>query len=220
MQHFQPFIAGQRLGLHAEALEVVENIRLNAFQLGLCGAKGVGLNTKGDVLSFEKSIVALGELGLQHIGILGADVVEVILLRRDIDLLLELRDVRLLVDEGELDEDGAVEVVEKVTPVLEDGGLVLVLGELVVDVAEPDGLGIQTGVDLANAIPAHLHIGDCLLGRLGDFLALLVLFLLRDKLLLFLSGKNVPVHLAVFQRLFGPCRISGCVVQSANPPFP
>ena len=53
MQHFQPFVAGQRLGLHTEALEIVENVRLDAFQLGLCGAKGVGLDAKSDVLSFE-----------------------------------------------------------------------------------------------------------------------------------------------------------------------
>ena len=157
---------------------------------------------------------------MQHIGILGANVVEVILLRRDIDLLFELRNVRLLVDKRKLNKNGAVKVVEEVTPVLEDGGLVLVLGKLVVDVTEPDGLGVQAGVDLADTIPAHLHIGDRLLGRLGDFLALLVLFLLRDKLLLFLSGKNVAVHLAVFQRLFRLCRISGCIVQSAIPPFP
>ena len=68
----------------------------------------------------EQAIVALGELFLQHTGIFGADVLELVILLRDIDLLLELMDIRSLIDEGELNEDRAVEIVEEVTPILKD----------------------------------------------------------------------------------------------------
>ena len=91
-------------------------------------------SSEGDVLPLDQSVVALGELALQHTGIFGADVVEGILLCRNVDALAELIEACLLVDEGELDEDRAVEVVQKVAPVLEDGSFVLVLRKLVVDV--------------------------------------------------------------------------------------
>ena len=51
-----------------------------------------------------------GELVLQHLGILAADVVELVILLRDVDLLLELADARPLVDERELDKNRAVKV--------------------------------------------------------------------------------------------------------------
>ena len=67
MKHFQPFVAGQRLGFHAEGFEVVENIGFNAFELRLCRAEGVRLNAEGDVLLLDQSVVALGELTLQDV---------------------------------------------------------------------------------------------------------------------------------------------------------
>ena len=37
MQDAQTLMAGQRLGLHAERLEVVDNINFDPVQLGFCG---------------------------------------------------------------------------------------------------------------------------------------------------------------------------------------
>ena len=105
MKHFQPFVAGQRLGSHAEGFEVVEDVGFNAFELRLCRAEGVRLNAEGDVLLLDQPVVALGELALQHSGILGADVVEGVLLCRDVDALAKLIEACLLIDEGELDEN-------------------------------------------------------------------------------------------------------------------
>ena len=99
MKHFQPLIAGQRLGSHTEGFEVVENVGFNAFELRLCRAEGVRLNAEGDVLFLDQSVVALGELALQHTGILGADVVEGVLLCRNVDALAELSEACLLSDE-------------------------------------------------------------------------------------------------------------------------
>ena len=217
MKHFQPLIAGQRLGSHTEGFEVVENVGFNAFELRLCRAEGVRLNAEGDVLLLDQSVVALGELALQHTGILGADVVEIVLLRRDVDALTKLIEACLLVDEGELDENRAVEVVQKVAPVLEDGSFVLVLRKLVVDVLKGDGFRVEAAVYLADTVAAHLHIGNGLLGGLADFLCLPVLFLLHDDPLLFLSGKGIAVNDAVFD---GHLRLCLCcaVVQVAIPP--
>ena len=218
MEHFQPFVAGQRLGLHTEGFEVIEDVRLNPIQLGLRHAQGVGLNAEGNVLALDEAVVALRKLVLQHLGILAADVVELVSLLWDVDLLLELADARPLIDERELDKNRAVKVVQEVAPVLEDGRLVLVLGKLIVDVVETDRLCIETAVDLADAVAAHLHIGDGLLRRFADFLCLLVLFLLHDQLLLFLGGEKIAVHLAVFGKPLRLCGLFRAAVQSAIPP--
>ena len=217
MKHFQPFIAGQRLGSHTEGFEVVENVGFNAFELRLCGAEGVCLNAKSDVLLLDETVIALGELALQHSGILGADVVESVLLCRNVDALAELIQACLLIDERELDEDRAVEVVQKVAPCFKDGSFVLVLRKLVVDVLKGDGLRVEAAVYLADTVAAHLHIGNGLLGGLADFLCLPVLFLLHDDPLLFLSGKGIAVNDAV---LDGHLRLCLCcaVVQAAIPP--
>ena len=217
MKHFQPLVAGQRLRPHAEGFEVVENVGFNAFELRLCRAEGVRLNAEGDVLPLDQSVVALGKLALQHSGILGANVVEGVLLCRNVDALAKLIEACLLVDEGELDENRAVEVVQKVTPVLKDGSFILVLRKLVVDVLKTDGLGIEPVIHLADTVAAHLHIGNGLLGGLADFLCLPVLFLLHDDPLLFLSGKGVAVNDAVFDRHLRLC-LCCAVVQAAIPP--
>ena len=217
MKHFQPFVAGQRLGSHTEGFEVVENVGFNAFELRLCGAEGVCLNAEGDVLLLDQSVVALGELALQHSGILGPNVVEGVLLCRNVDALTELIETCLLVDEGELDENRAVEVVQKVAPVLKDGSFVLVLRKLVVDVLKGDGLRVEAAVYLADTVAAHLHIGNGLLGGLADFLCLPVLFLLHDDPLLLLSGKGIAVNDAVFDRHLRLC-LCCAVVQAAIPP--
>ena len=70
VKHFQPFVAGQRLGFHAESFEVVEDVGFNAFELRLCRAEGVRLNAEGDVLLLNQPVIAFGELALQHSGIL------------------------------------------------------------------------------------------------------------------------------------------------------
>ena len=217
MKHFQPLVAGQRLRPHTEGFEVVENVGLDAFELRLCRAEGVRLNAEGEVLLLDQPVVALGELALQHTGILGADVVEIVLLCRNVDALAELIEACLLIDEGELDENRAVEVVQKVAPVLKDGSFVLVLRKLVVNVLKGNGLRVEAAVHLADTVTAHLHIGDGLLGGLADFLCLPVLFLLHDDPLLFLSGKGIAVNDTVFD---GHLRLCLCcaVVQAAIPP--
>ena len=221
MQHFQPLVAGESFGFHTDGFEVVENIRLNSFKLGLCGPEILRFDAEGNVLALEQAVVALQELVLEHIGILLADVVELVILFGNVDRLFELADARSLVDEGELNENGAVEIVEEVAPILKDCGLVLVLGKLVVDVVETDGFGVEAAIHLTDAVLTHLDIGDRLLRGLGNLLCLLVLFLLHDDFLLFLSGERIAIDLTVPDAFL--LRLRSCLgifaVQAAIPPF-
>ena len=75
----------------------------------------------------------------------------------------------MLIDERQLEVDGTVKIVEKIAPILKDQVLVLVLCQLIVNVVKLHLLGeIPLRYD-ADTVPAHLLIGDGLLGGVGDF---------------------------------------------------
>ena len=161
----QPRLAVQCLGGHAQPLEVVENVGLNALQAGLGGLEAVGVDAEGQVLGLDKAVVASCQLVLQHGGVLHPDTVKVIPLERNVDStgkgLLRGRKVQ----KGQLKLDGAVKVVEKIAPALKDCRLVLVLRELIVDVLELDGLGVMAVCHPADAVRPHPLIGDAVLSR-------------------------------------------------------
>ena len=95
-----------------------------------------------------------------------------------------------MVDERELEREGAVKVVEGAAPAVEDGGLVLSGGHGVIDVLVGDGFRVEALPHPANAVFQHLHIGDGLLCGEGT-----------------LTGPCGP-------GAFGP------YVQAQTPPFP
>ena len=160
----QPGFAVQNLGGHAQPLKVVQHIGLDALQTGLGGADAVGLDGKGQVLGLDKAVVAPRQLVLQHLRVLHPDGVKVIPLGRDGNAVGEGLLGRRQVQKGQLETDGAVEVVEEIAPAFKDGGLVLVLAELVVDVLELNGLGVAAIRHLADAVRPHPLIGDAVLG--------------------------------------------------------
>ena len=165
----QPSFAVQDLGGHAQPLEVVQHIGLDTLQTGLGGADAVGLDGKGQVLGLDEAVVAPRQLVLQHLRVLHPDGVKVISLSRDGDTVGEGLLGRRQVQKGQLETDGAVEVIEKIAPAFKDGGLVLVLAQLVVDVLELDGLGVAAIRHLADAVRPHPFIGDAVLGGLFLF---------------------------------------------------
>ena len=65
------------------AFDAVSSTHLDVYKR----QEGVRLNAEGDVLLLDQPVVALGELVLQHTGILRADVVEGVLLCRNVDAL-------------------------------------------------------------------------------------------------------------------------------------
>lgn len=79
-------------------------------------------------------------------------------LRFDLDNLVVLAHIALVVDERKLKADAGIEIVEEVAPAFKDGVLILVLCQLVVNVVESDGFGIQMFLHPADTIAPHFQI--------------------------------------------------------------
>ena len=189
VEHRQPLIAVERVGPDPQHLEIRQDIRLDTFQPGLGRFEAVRLHPESDVLGLNQTVVSLGELIPEHIGILLPDAIIGVHLFRDLDGPLALLQVGPLVKEGELDVDGAVEVVEKVAVILKNTVFVLVLGELVVDIIETDLFGIVAVRHHTDPVPAHLPVGDGLLGGLGESAVLLGLLHSRHQPPLVRAGQ-------------------------------
>ena len=121
----QPFPSVQDAGGRAKAAEVVEDIVLQMVQPGLGLPHGRRLDAEGQVFRFGQAVVALGQLGLQHLAVLGPDVVEAVLLRRDADAVLETLGVGGHIHKGKFKVHRRIEEIQKAAPLLENGGLVL-----------------------------------------------------------------------------------------------
>ena len=85
MQLGKPRLSVQRFRRYAQPLEVIENVGLNALQTGLGRLDAVRVNAKGEILGFDKAVVALCQLVLQHGGVLHPDTVKIIPLKGDVD---------------------------------------------------------------------------------------------------------------------------------------
>ena len=174
-------------------------------EAGLRLPHGIRMDAERQVLGLGQAVVAAGELLPEHLRVLNADRVEPVVLERDSDGLLKTLRVRRKVHKRQLKVDGAVEKVQEAAPFLKDGGLVLLLGELVVDVRKLDGLSVVVGGNAADAVREHPLKGNRLLrrarypvipaGGLHDGL----------NLLLFLFGQvcgilyRLPLRAAFFQ---------------------
>lgn len=75
---------------------------------------------------FLQAVVAPGELAAQHVCILGADAVKVIVLRGNVDALLKDFRVCRQIKEAELEVNRRVEVIQKIAPAVKERLLVLV----------------------------------------------------------------------------------------------
>ena len=164
VQKPQPLDAVQRLRRHAQALEVVENVGLDAVQPGPGRFQALGLHAEGQVLGLDQAVVALGQLIFQKVRILFADAVELVAPQRDGNTV----GVGVLggchVDEGQLETDGGVKIVEKIAPTVKDGGLVLVLAQLIVDVLKLDGSRVVAVRHPAGAVRVHPLERNAVLG--------------------------------------------------------
>ena len=119
---------------------------------------------EGQVLGFHNTVVALGKLVLQHPGVFVTNRVETIFLVRDGDGLSKGFFRCGQIDKGQLKLNGAVKVVQEITPAIEDGLLILIIGELVVDVPELNHLGVMGLRNLTDTIHSHSDIRDAILG--------------------------------------------------------
>ena len=171
-----------------QPVKVVEQIVLDVVEPGLDLRHAFALHTKGDELGLGQTIIALGKLLAQHLGILGAHIVKTIPLVRDTDAFLKLGAIRCHVHEGQLKFDGAVEEVQKTAPFLKNRRLILLLGKLIIDVLILDGAGVVVGLHPAGAILKHPLHGDGLLGGPGHSRLCVLPALLRRLRLAVLIG--------------------------------
>ena len=193
--------AVQRFGGYTQPLKVIEQIRLDTVQTGFRHFHSIRFNAEGQILGLDETVVATGKLITEHIRIFGADTVKVIPLGWDNNALSVGVLVCRHIHKGQLEFYRAVEVVEEITPALEDGRFVLVLAELVVDVLELDGLGEVAGLHTADAIGKHSLKGNGVLCRL--FLFILVFrscdggfnfFSFRPRELSFCGQYDIPPY--------------------------
>ena len=147
----KPFHTVQRIGFHAQHLEIIENIGFDTLQPGLCFPNAFCFDAERDVLRPNQTVVTLGKLLFQHLCIFHTHIVKRVVLRLDLDYLVVLAHIALVVDERQLKADTGIEVVEEVAPAFKDGVLILVLCQLVVNVVESDGFGINGGIATDNA---------------------------------------------------------------------
>ena len=80
------------------------------------------------------------------------------MLRLDLDDLVVLAHVAFIVNERQLKADAGIEVVEEIAPAFKDGVFILVLRQLVVNVVESDGFGIQMFLHPADTVAPHFQI--------------------------------------------------------------
>ena len=181
IHNLKPFHAVQRIGFHAQHLEVIENIGFDTLQPGLCLPDTLCFNAECDVLRPNQTVIALGKLLFQHLRIFHTHIIKLVVLRLDLNDPVVLAHVALMVDERQLKANTGIEVVEEIAPAFKDGVFVLILRQLVVDVVESDGFGIQMFLHPADTVAPHFQIRNGTLH--GQPLFLLVLFGFTKELL-------------------------------------
>ena len=116
VHEFQPLDTIQGLCPHTQPVEVVQKVILNVVQTGLDLRHTFTLHAKGNEFGLGQTIIALGKLLAQHLGILGAHIVKAVLLERNADTFLKLGAVGCHVHKGQFKLDRAVEEVQKTAP--------------------------------------------------------------------------------------------------------
>lgn len=108
--------------------------------------------------------------------------------------------------------DGAIEKVQETAPLVKNGGLILLLCQLIVDVLKLNGLGVVTVCDPADAVWEHSLKGNGLLGGLGNSIVFLCPFYNSLNFSLLLS-------IQICRHFYFPCLRFLLEKQFAQPPF-
>ena len=147
----------------------------------------------------------VGELVSQHLGVFRADAVKGVAFERNVDDAAGGFLGAGQIQKRQLERDRAVEIVQEITPAVKDGGFILVLIELVVDIRILQGFGVVTVIYPADAVRPHSLIRNAVLR--GFLLAVCPPCLDDGGLnrLLFCAG----------QFSFGQSRVPPCLKNSA-----
>ncbi len=202
--------------LHAEALKVVEKVHLDVHEARLCCLHGLCVDAEGQELRLREAVVAGLHLALQHAGVLVTDFIKAVRLVRDRDALLEFLRIGCHVHKAQLEVHGAVKKVQECAPFLEDLRLILLLGQLVIDVLELNRFGVVVGADTADSVLEHPVKGDALLG--GPRGAVVMLRCLDDLPYFFLIVVAQIFRNLELARLPFPEQVHDICEQSCLPP--
>ena len=167
MQYVQAFLSVHGAGCYAKHLKIIEYVGFDTGKTCFCRRKIVRFNGKGNVLAFFQSVVAFFKLVFQHIRVLPADRVKSVVLRRNFDSRLCLFLSCALIDERELHQNGSVKVVEKIAPVFKNGGLIICLCKLIVNIFKDKAFTVFLFRYPANPVRVHLQVGNGLLCGVG-----------------------------------------------------
>ena len=176
MQYVQAFLSVHGAGCYAKHLKIIEYVGFDTGKTCFCRRKIVRFNGKGNVLAFFQSVVAFFKLVFQHIRVLPADRVKSVVLRRNFDSRLCLFLSCALIDERELHQNGSVKVVEKIAPVFKNGGLIICLCKLIVNIFKDKAFTVFLFRYPANPVRVHLQVGNGLLCGVGLPVALCRLY--------------------------------------------
>ena len=134
MQHRQPFLPVQGLRQCAHCLKVIQRVQGDPGEPrpGLLAV--LCLNGQHQELCLDHAVVAVFELPPEHIRIEGAHPVEPVPLGGDLNSSAEIRLVHFPAHKGQLHADRSVMGVIHIAQGFKDGGLVVLLGELVIHI--------------------------------------------------------------------------------------
>ena len=114
------------------------------------------LDGKGEILCFDKAVVAVFKLTSEHLRIALADMVEVVILRRDLDTLHEILPVHAVTHKGELHTDRSVVGVIHIAESFKNCRLIVGLGKLIIHVLKLDTTGPGLFIQTAQTVRVHL----------------------------------------------------------------
>ena len=115
------------------------------------------------MLALNEAVVPALELVLQHGAVLCSQAVVLIAPQGDGDAVAVSFFICGRVHEAELETYRGIKIVEEVAPAVEDGVLVLVLAQLVVDVLKLNGLAVKTALHAAYPVREHSLERDAVL---------------------------------------------------------
>ena len=187
----QALLAGQTLRTDAQPAEVVEKVNLHVLKPWLGLLHGISLNAEGEIFGLGQAVVALRQLTPQHGAELLTDLVEPVPFEGDADHLFEIRGIRRHIHKGQLKANRAVKEVQKAAPFLKDRRLILLLGQLIIDILKLNSFGVIVVCHAADAVREHSLKGNAVLRRQRDLGILFVTVLKLLQLPLLLSGQSL-----------------------------
>ena len=153
----------QRFRSYSQPLEVIENIGLDTFQSRLCDLDVISINSKGQILCFNETVISSCQLVLKHCRVFRADTVKIISLRRNGNRICKGFFRCSKVQKRQLEMNRAVKIIEEVTPALKNCGFILVLRKLVVNVLKLNCFCIVRFCHPADSIRPHPFIRNTVL---------------------------------------------------------